>query len=365
MKFVHTADWHLGLKAHHVGAAAREVRDARIDAARRVIEVAREHAVDFILLAGDTFDSNAVDRGLVQRCADLLATFGGPVYVLPGNHDPLVPGSVWEHPAWGDHPNVHVLTADDTVAVPGGTLHPCPVHTKDSMDDPTAGIKVADDGGIHVGLAHGILDILPGDVTRNFPIPPDAASRLRLDYLALGDWHSFTLHEKRTAYSGAHEPTKFGEHGAGKVLVVTIDTPGATPAIQAVRVAQLTWLTRRFDVTSASDIEHIRAALAEIPDARRTLIDIELRGHFPADASEHLDALANLLTTRFLLARLDDSGLVPSPDDTGWIDDLPAGAIRLAARRLLEQANSADDDRPAVAAQALRELFRLAREARS
>jgi type I restriction enzyme R subunit len=47
-----------------------------------------------------TYKHNGVDRVLVQKVADILAGFGGMVYVIPGNHDPLVPGSVWEHPAW-------------------------------------------------------------------------------------------------------------------------------------------------------------------------------------------------------------------------------------------------------------------------
>jgi DNA repair exonuclease SbcCD nuclease subunit len=51
-------------------------------------------------VAGDTFEDNGVDRVIVQKVADILAGFVGPVYVIPGNHDPLVPGSVRDHPAW-------------------------------------------------------------------------------------------------------------------------------------------------------------------------------------------------------------------------------------------------------------------------
>jgi len=68
--------------------------------ARRVVETARDAGADFILVTGDTFEDNGMDRVLVQKVADILAGFGGPVYLIPGNHDPLVPGSVWEHPAW-------------------------------------------------------------------------------------------------------------------------------------------------------------------------------------------------------------------------------------------------------------------------
>ena len=81
------------------GRGAR-VRAERLAAARRIVEVARGAGADFRLVAGDTFEDNGVDRVLVQKVADILGDFGGPVYVIPGNHDPSIPGSVWEHPAW-------------------------------------------------------------------------------------------------------------------------------------------------------------------------------------------------------------------------------------------------------------------------
>lgn len=109
MKFLHTADWQIGMKAVHVGAVSQRVRDERLAAARRVVRAARDAHAEFILVAGDTFEDNGVDRVLIQRVADILAEFGGPVYVMPGNHDPLVPGSVWEHPAWKSHEKIHVL----------------------------------------------------------------------------------------------------------------------------------------------------------------------------------------------------------------------------------------------------------------
>ena len=93
MKFLHTADWQIGMRAAHVGGVGQRVRDERIEAGRRAVRAARDHGADFLLLAGDTFEDNAIDRVLVQKVADLLAEFAGPVYVIPGNHDPLVPGS--------------------------------------------------------------------------------------------------------------------------------------------------------------------------------------------------------------------------------------------------------------------------------
>ena len=87
MRFLHTADRQIGMKASHVGEAGTRVRDERLEAARRVVGAARSAATDFILVAGDTFEDNGVDRVLVQK----VAAFGGPVYSLGCGRQRLTP----------------------------------------------------------------------------------------------------------------------------------------------------------------------------------------------------------------------------------------------------------------------------------
>lgn len=82
------------MKAAHIGTSADRVRNERLEAARRVVKVAEENEAEYIFLAGDTFEDNGVDRVLVQKVVDILGKFSGTVYLIPGNHDPLVPGSV-------------------------------------------------------------------------------------------------------------------------------------------------------------------------------------------------------------------------------------------------------------------------------
>src|SRR5579871_6789020 len=110
MRFLHTADWQIGMRAVHAGEAGKAVRAARLATAERVCHLAAQQPADFLVLAGDTFENNAVDRDLVEQVARMLDRVGCPVFVLPGNHDPLGPGSVWEHGAWRSASNVTILT---------------------------------------------------------------------------------------------------------------------------------------------------------------------------------------------------------------------------------------------------------------
>jgi len=366
MRILHTADWQIGMKAAHAGDAGERVREERLAAGDRVVAAANEHGAEVLVVAGDLFEDNAVGRTLVQRTGDCLARFRGPVYLLPGNHDPLVPGSVWEHPVWGSHENLHVLDREEPVAVPGGTLHPCPVREKHSRADPTRAIPDRGDG-VRIGVAHGTVEGVPVDVP-DFPIARDAAERAGLDYLALGHWHSTALYEDRTgvvrtAYSGTHETTRFGERDSGNALLVTLDAPGTAPVVRTLATGGLAWVGREEEVREAADLRRLREEIEAIASPENTLVRVRLSGVLPAAALGEVERIRELAASRFLFAEVMDSGLGPSPDDAAWVDALPAGLVRAAAERLRGLALRTEDPAGArIAARALVELYAMARE---
>jgi DNA repair exonuclease SbcCD nuclease subunit len=58
---IHTADWQIGKPFANIpGDAGAMLREQRFQTIRRIAEVARERAVDAVLVAGDVFDSDAV-----------------------------------------------------------------------------------------------------------------------------------------------------------------------------------------------------------------------------------------------------------------------------------------------------------------
>ena len=70
-----------------------------------------------------------------------------------------------------------------------------------------------------------------------------------------------------------------------------------------------------------------------------------------------LEELPDVLSERFLYSQIDDSALIPAPEDDSWINNLPDGSIREAAERLKR---SAHDDKNTVARRALLDLYRFA-----
>ncbi len=371
MKFLHTADWQIGMKAVSVGAAGAAVRRERLAAAERVVDVARCEGAEFILLAGDVFEDNGVDRGLVERVAAILGSAPCPVFAIPGNHDPLVPGSVWDAAAWASAGNVRILRTAEPIDVPGGTLFPCPLRERRSRADPTAWIP-AEGGGIRIGVAHGTVEGLRTDEPEH-PIPRDAATRKRLDYLALGHWHSTAKYEAakhdepgavRMAYSGTHEPTKFGERESGFVLVVEIPLAGAAPELKNVPTAGLTWLVVEEELREARDLQRVRRRIDDASQPRSTLIEVRLGGVLPVSGEEELRRMERDLEGRFLFARVDRDGLLPPPADEAWIEALPAGYLRRAAEKLHECAKAGVGD-ILVARRALLDLYSFSADERA
>ncbi|HAV10467.1 MAG TPA: hypothetical protein DCX22_02490 [Dehalococcoidia bacterium] len=371
MKFIHTGDWQLGMKASHVGAAASKVREARLLTAKRIGEIAGQHAADFILIAGDTFDDNGVDRALIQRAVDILSGYSVPVYIIPGNHDPLVPGSVWEHPAWRSARTVYVLKEKIPVDVSGGTLFPCPAYEKQSGGDPTAWIPAGNDG-IRIGLAHGTVEGIRQDEP-DYPIPRDAAQRAGLDYLAIGHWHSLALYTgfdavTRMAYSGTHEPTKFGERDSGNILLVEIPSHGSSPVITPIHTGLLTWVQMNENIETWGDSDRLFQRVEGISNPNETLLLLSLSGLLFAQDREKIARIQEVISSRFLYAAMDISKLIPAPDDDDWVNTVPHGPIHDVALRLKELSDPAyAGSRPEgatvdVAARALLDLYGIIME---
>ena len=85
MRFLHTADWHIG-RTMRGRSRASEFHDVLAE----LVEIARAEAVDAILVAGDVWDSAApppeADRVVYEALRECIS-HGLQVVLLGGNHD--------------------------------------------------------------------------------------------------------------------------------------------------------------------------------------------------------------------------------------------------------------------------------------
>src|SRR2546425_6898070 len=247
LRLLHTADWHLGRRfPSFPEEAQKKLSRARLDVIPRILDVAKRNAVNAVVCVGDLFDDPepAQDfwEGLANRFRDRGETHP-PVFLIPGNHDPLTQESVWTpgHPFRLRLPKwVHVVDGDDFSyeLSPDAILYARPCRSKAGENDLAMALpqRETGDGRLRIGCVHGSTFDIDGYET-NFPIRQDAGVQRGLDYLAIGDTHSFRDVTERlpvpTVYPGAPEPTSFDEAGAGRVALVALFRRGLRPRVDA------------------------------------------------------------------------------------------------------------------------------------
>ena len=374
LKFLHTADWHLGRRFRSFGEEQeKRLTRARLEVLDRILLAAERFAVDAVLCAGDLFDEPNPPSEWWEQVAARFKQRNWkhrPVFLLPGNHDPLGPESVWAKthqfrallPEW-----VHVVDREGFEVSLGAdaVLYAVPCTSKAGQNDPTASIpkRQAGDERIRIGMVHGSTFDLK-DCQTNFPIAADAAVERGLDYLAIGDTHGFRFVppdrlQPPTIYPGAPEPTAFDERDPGNVAVVFVNRQRRA-IVKPERVAHWTWEER-----PVNSIEELRALANRSDLGDRVLrLRVEMKVSAPeyAESERLLEDLAGTSARhgRVGVLELDRQGLAL---DTANISDhcgeLP-DVLRAAITRLkfLEE----DPEQREKAQRALFHLYRVSRK---
>lgn len=374
VKFIHTADWQLGMTRHFLNDEAQaRFSGARIDVIRRIGALAVEEGCDFVVVCGDVFETSQVSRQVVMRALGAMAaTPGVTFYLLPGNHDPLDAASVYGSPTFSKHRSANVVVLEDSESVevaPGVELVAAPWFNKHPLADLVAsaceGLELT--GAIRIVAGHGALDTFSPD-----PNDPALISVSGLEehlaagtihYVALGDRHSTTEvgRTERIWYAGAPEPTDYNETDPGNVVVVELDA--AELRVRVETVGAWRFVRRTWELTGDRDIDHLAEWLGDLENMERTIVKLALVGQVSLAQKARLESLldhhADLFAALETWERRSD--LVVLPDDTD-LDDLGlSGFAAEVLDDLRELATAGDEGRAVVAQDALALLHRLAR----
>jgi DNA repair exonuclease SbcCD nuclease subunit len=158
-----------------------------------VLATAKALRSDVVLLAGDTFENNQLRRPALDQAAHLLAEAAMPIVILPGNHDPALPNSVYVRGGFDRIPNVHILgvTDEESVVFPAYDLEIWGRAHRDYCDMAPLRRPRLRSTRWQVAMGHGHYE--PPE-TRANPLRPswifsdDEIAATAADYLALGHW---------------------------------------------------------------------------------------------------------------------------------------------------------------------------------
>ncbi len=378
LRIIHTADIHLGARHDDLGVQAAAQRDRQFAAFRATVDLALAEKVDLFLIAGDLFDSNVQPRRSVEKVAAELKRLVMArirTVIIPGTHDVYDRTSIYR--AYDLKAMAGSTDRDDLVTVLTPELRKVHLaaldvvvhsHVFDTKRAPVSPLQGLDAGTEtngatwRIGMVHGSIAI-PGKTDHDeVVITSDEIAGSRLDYLALGHWHSTQQGRAGAvtyAYAGAPEAVALDQDRAGKVLLVELE---ATDGKRTVTVEDR--------IVGRTTFQRFEADAARL-GGQTDLIASSPSGPIPTwswtcassacgldELDLHVDEIESALAPSFLKVRVRDvsvpaltEGTLPSPDTIigAFIRDLEARIGKL------EKADRTDE------AAELRDALRLGR----
>lgn len=224
IKFIHTADIHLGLQFNNVSfdkekaiARRREIWSTF----ERIVKKSIDDNIDFLLIAGDLFEATYFTLGDMKRVRDTLATCTGVnVIISAGNHDFIDGKSLYNKVEWS--PNVTIFNSDlekkvfkelNTI-VYGYSWDRIEIRESLLLDNLSR-----DENMYEILILHGDIGIS----SNYMPLDIKKLRDLNMDYIALGHIHKPNFFTEKIAYSGCPEPLDFGETGDRGIIIGTIN----------------------------------------------------------------------------------------------------------------------------------------------
>src|SRR4029434_406784 len=217
---VHSSDLHLGVDDSFSNSDSLAVLP-------KVLATATEVRADVVLLAGDTFDNHRQPLPLLARAAQMMRDYRSPIVILPGNHDPLTPDSVYRRGGLAEIPNVRILglNVDQAVMFSEFELEIWGRAHSDYSDMSPLADPTPRSTRWHLPSAHGHYVDAASDPNRligSWLIHREELIATGSDYIALGHWNQATPvrnGDVNAYYSGSPEY-------AGTVNVVRLRVHG-------------------------------------------------------------------------------------------------------------------------------------------
>ena len=387
-RFIHTADWQIGKPYLRIKDEQKrfKLRQERLNAISRIKEAAWMQESQFVLVAGDLFDSPTPSSSVITEVLEAIGEMNIPVLVIPGNHDHGALGTVWHSDNFKKYqkqmaPNLLLFLESKPVEIEDVIIFPCPLIRNKDIIDPTLWLRNLNWDSIssskpRVVLAHGGVNEFGGrdyffdeeeEIGANNLINLNHLPNEEIDYIALGDWHNLKQVSEKAWYSGTPEPDRFdqGENNQrGQVLQIDVSR-NQKPRVKIISTGRIKWHNISFRFNSDTDLNRLERQIDDLTNGRvsRDLLRVEISGGLSLSGHNRFESLKLDLENKLLRLRIKgECHQVPEAEEleklTGNIED---PLIAQVAGKLQECLNIElpDSEQAAIARLALCELYRF------
>ncbi len=259
-RFVHCADLHLGARFRGItkddGARGEEMRQSVFDSFSRIIDMAVSEGADALVISGDAFDEETINPRTRYFLVRELERFGGPVYMVKGNHDPV---TSWESSIPFTE-NVHVFgTEPESLAVPGVEgVEVIGASFADWHEERNLPSMMRGDPSLFtIACVHCDVDA-SGSEYQYSPCSSDDLIGKGVDYWALGHIHRrAVLNESPyVVYPGNIQGRSFKETGEKGAYLVTVED-GRVSELRFVPTQGLVWYDDTVDITGSESLDDV------------------------------------------------------------------------------------------------------------
>jgi DNA repair exonuclease SbcCD nuclease subunit len=249
------------------GAPTDLLRGATRRSFERLVDLALEQSVDFVVIAGDLYDGDRDDFNtaiFLQRQLLRLREGGIPVVIAYGNHDAA--NEITKRLRFPDGVDVLAWDKPGTVLLDGlgVAIHGQSYPTKAVLEDLSLGYPPPVSDFFNIGVLHTSLDGRPGH-DRYAPCTVAALARHGYSYWALGHVHKREVIVEdgvHIVFPGNLQGRDVGETGPKGASVVEFDLDGIV-SVSQVDLAPVVWARLEVDVRTASSVDDALGRIVE------------------------------------------------------------------------------------------------------
>lgn len=268
-KFIHTADLHLDSPFKGItevaGKFSEEIMSSTFRAFDQVLEYCIELEVDFLIIAGDIFDSD--NRSLraeiyFARGMERLNKAGIKVYLIHGNHDPL--NSKQNNYNWPENVYTFPSTGVTRVAYPNeedvavqiyGRSYPQRFFYENCLPEFA---KLHEGKSFSIAIHHSNVD---GDKKYDSYAPTSLSEikKTKYDYWALGHIHHNAILNERepmVVYSGNTQGRHINERGIKECHYVEVVKNQISDS-KWLPTSQIIWEQIEIDITGITRLDQL------------------------------------------------------------------------------------------------------------